>query len=322
MTDYLSQLASLADITLSYDEPCARHTTFQIGGPARVWCRAGTTEALVAALSIVQQARVPMLVLGGGSNVLVSDQGFAGVVIQAANSRLSIDGDSMSLDAGVSLGEAVEAAAAVSLSGLEWAVGIPGAVGGAVRGNAGAYRGEMKDSVINVTVWREGQVVELTAAQCQFGYRDSVFKSQNNSDIVLSTRLQLTRGDQAASRARMDEILAWRVEKFGTTSSAGSVFQNILVSEGEALDFKARYPEFPDEFVRYRKIPAAWLIDQCGLRETTIGGAGIYEKHAGIIINRGGATAEDVVILISLIKQKVRVKFGLQLQEEIQYIGF
>lgn len=307
---------------LLLDEPMANHSTFHIGGPARYFCPVVDDKQLMAVLILAKKENIPYTVIGGGSNILVSDQGFAGIVIKIAFDRLRIkDGNIIDCDAGVDLGRLVGKSVASGLTGLEWAVGIPGSVGGAIYGNAGAYRGEMKDSIIAVRVLRAGKIKVVKNKQCGFTYRDSWFKS-NPGDIILSATFQLAPGDQAESRAKMKTILKEREAKFGDCISAGSVFKNIILTAEEMAEFVARHPELPEQFATYRKVPAAWLIDQCDFKSVTVGGAGVYDRHAGIITNLGGATAEDVVILISRIKQKVRVNFNIQLLEEVQYIGF
>jgi UDP-N-acetylmuramate dehydrogenase len=317
-----NQLRDIVHDRYLENEPLSRHTTFHIGGPATHFCDVVSVDELIAALAVAQQHGAPYIVLGLGSNVLVSDKGYDGIVVMLRRGDISVSGTILQADAGASLASAVDAALAAGLTGLEWGVGIPGTVGAAVRGNAGAYGGEMKDNILDVTVVRNGQLITMTNTECGFKYRESIFKKPESRDIIVGARFQLQTGDKEQSQQKMSEILATRMAKFGNSVSAGSVFKNIEMSADEAREFKQEYPNFPDQFVTYRKVPAAWLIEECGFKGKVVGGAGIYETHAGIITNLGGATAEDVIMLISIIKQKVRVEFGLQLMEEIQYIGF
>ncbi len=304
------------------NEPLSRHTTFRIGGPATHFCDVASVDELTAVLAVAKQYETPYIVLGLGSNILVSDKGHDGVAVMLRHGSASIFDTILQADAGASLADAVDAALDAGLTGLEWGVGIPGTVGAAVRGNAGAYGGEMKDNILDVTVVRDGQLLTMTNTQCEFKYRESIFKKPENCDIIVGARFQLQTGDREQSQKKMSEILVTRMAKFGSSVSAGSVFKNIEMSEEDIQAFKQKYPHFPDQFVTYRKVPAAWLIEECGFKGRVVGGAGIYETHAGIITNLGGATAEDVIMLISIIKQKVRVQFGLQLMEEMQYVGF
>ena len=317
-----AQLRQLVGEALRLNEPLASHTTFKIGGPAKYFVTFETSEVLQKVIAIASAEKTPWIILGEGSNVLVSDQGYDGIVIRLNNQKIEIKDLVVTADAGASLGAVVTAAYEAGLSGLEWAMGIPGTLGAAIRGNAGAYRGEIKDNLIDAIIVRGNEIMTVSNTDCQFRYRESLFKAEANNDIILSGRFQLVPGDQPMMRAKMDEIYAKRQAKFGSTVSAGSVFKNIEMTEAEIRQFKVEYPALPDEFVGYRKVPAAWLIEECGLKGKTIGGAQVYENHAAIINNTGTATAEDVVMLISVIKQKVRVTFNVQLQEEIQYVGF
>ncbi len=320
--DIQSSLQNLLGARYLEHEPLSRHTTFRIGGSARHFCDVLSVDELLAVLAVARQSSAPYIVLGLGSNVLVSDKGYEGIVVMVRHGEVTISETLLQADAGASLAAIVDAAGDAGLTGLEWAVGIPGTVGAAVRGNAGAYGGDMKDNVLDVTVVRDGSLLTVTNTECGFNYRESIFKQPENHDIIVSARFQLQRGDKEQSQNKMSEILATRMAKFGDSVSAGSVFKNIEMSEEEIQAFKKEYPQFPDQFVTYRKVPAAWLIEECGFKGRVVGGAGIYETHAGIITNLGGATAEDVIMLISIIKQKVRVQFGLQLMEEVQYVGF
>jgi UDP-N-acetylmuramate dehydrogenase len=229
------------------------------------------------------------------------------------------------MDAGVPLALALAESLKAGLTGLEWATGIPGTVGGAICGNAGAYGGEMAQNVATVKVLREKAIIELSNGDCDFSYRASRFKNDGNKDIILSATLKLkvaVTDEIAVAKEKISKIMAERSVKFSEGPSAGSFFHNISLTPEETIELKSRHPEIPEQFIAWQKIPVAWLIDECGLRGRQIGGAKVSDQHAGIIINAGGATASDVIMLASVIKQKVRSKFSLQLMEEVQYLGF
>jgi len=304
----------------------ADHTTFHIGGPAKYFVVVNNLEELGGALKYSQKNKLEYFILGGGSNILVSDKGYDGLVIKISNSGIKKKDNLVEIGAGTMLSKALGDTLGAGLLGLEWAAGIPGTVGGAVYGNAGAYGGEMSQNVKIVNVVRREKIKKLTNKDCRFGYRTSIFKEAgyDNKDIIFSVILELkkvTKAEIDSAKAVIKKNLKKRDGKFKGLS-AGSTFKNIELSEEEIRKFKDKFAELPEEFVGYKKIPAAWLIDQCDLKGKTIGGAKVSENHAGIVVNAGQATAEDIVMLISYIKQQVRDRFGQQLQEEIEYVGF
>lgn len=312
-------------LEIKENESLKNHTSFRIGGPARYFVAVKNEAELREALDFAQERAVAFKVIGGGSNILISDQGFDGLIIQYLTGAIEASGETMECPAGAVLAAAIQAALKNDLLGLEWGVGIPGTIGGAIHNNAGAYEGEMADAVSQVKVIREGKILALDRAACGFGYRDSVFKSESNRDIIVSATLQLRRGaakEMEQARALMNKHLQDRLSKAAEGPSVGSTFRNILLSVEEIAAVKNGHPELPEQYVGWKKIPAAWLIEECGLKGRKIGGAMVSEKHAGKITNVGNATAEDVVMLISVIKQKVRSRFNLQLMEEVEYIGF
>lgn len=317
--------------------PLAFHTTFKIGGPARYFCETGSEEEVLEALKFAREKSLPVFLLGGGSNVLVSDRGFDGLVIKIEDLRFKIYDSRVECGAGVMLNKAVNESVRNNLTGLEWAAGIPGTIGGAVRGNAGAFGGTIADSVesvkaLDLSASETGSfpMLEMTADSCQFAYRNSIFK-QNPNLIILSVSLKLKKGDRSKSEKLMKEILAMRKEKQPTDfPSAGSFFKNPETDDkdlirqfetdtGKKITEHANFYQYTGGRIR---IPAPWLIEECGLKGKRIGGAMVSEKHANFIVNTGGATAENVVMLAAIIKTKVRNKFGIQLQEEVQLVGF
>ncbi len=281
------------------EEPMARHTTFAIGGPADVYIEPVDEEELIAVLRAVHAEHEPLTVLGGGSNVLVADGGIRGVTVclRRLMQPLEVTGSVMRAGGGLRMQRVSTAAWQQGLSGLEFAVGIPGTLGGGVWMNAGAYGGEMRHVVTAVTaVTRTGERVTYTGSELVFGYRHSAF--QDTGDLVTSVTMALTPDDPAAIRARMDEYTQRRRQK-------------------QPLE----YPSAGSTFKRPPGYFAGTLIDQTGLKGLTVGGAQVSTRHAGFVINHGGATAADVKRLIALVQEKIMAAHGVYLEPEVRMIG-
>jgi UDP-N-acetylmuramate dehydrogenase len=301
----------------------APFTTYRIGGPARYFAEVSAEEALLEALQYAKDNNLKIFVLGGGSNILISDDGFDGLVIRLSGSKSPIgllESNQLECWAGDSLSGVVNFCRDNSLAGLEWAAGIPGSVGGAIRGNAGAYGGEIRDCVESVKILNTDnlQITTYKKHDCAFAYRSSAFK-QNQNLIVLSCVLKLEKGDKDEIEAKIKEVIGKRTQKIPTDPSPGSFFQNPTVTDKNLI---AAFEKDMETVCRGNKLPAGWLIDEAGLRGKRIGGVMVSDKHANFVINTGGATAQDVVMLASFIKMKVRDELGVQLKEEIQYVGF
>lgn len=308
------------------NEPLANHCTFKIGGPARYFFVAKSAEEVRRAVEAANELGLKFFVFSGGSNVLFSDDGFDGLVVKVLSIKYQVSSDGLiEAEAGVKLAEIVKAAAEQGLSGLEWAAGIPGTVGGAVRGNAGAYGHAMGESVEEIEALRiknqKSRIKNYGKEDCKFGYRDSIFKKEGGT--ILKVVLKLSPGDKEKIKEEIAKVLKARGEKIPTEPSAGSFFKNVEVtSEIVKIIKEHTHEDVPADFISKGKIPAAWLIDQCDLKGKQVGGAKISEKHANFIVNAGGATAGDVIALASLVKMKVRDEVGVQLQEEVEYVGF
>lgn len=291
----------LRDKNISYvlNEPMSAHTTFKIGGAADLLISVQDLNELKTVLAACRESSIPCMILGNGSNLLVSDQGIEGavIVLDGDFKQITADGETVTAGAGAKLSRLCTVAMEHSLGGLSFAYGIPGTVGGAVYMNAGAYGGEMKDVVQSVTALsRDGTVREYAAFELELGYRTSVFKQ--NGDIILFAKYQLHTDDQAAVRAEMDDVMNRRKSKQPLEyPSAGSVFKR---PEGAF---------------------AGTLIEQCGLKGRTVGGAQVSEKHAGFIINIGGATCDDVMNLVTLVQETVKAETGYMLEREIIRTG-
>jgi UDP-N-acetylmuramate dehydrogenase len=275
------------------------HTTFKIGGAADILITVKSIDELQTAVNACKAADIPVMILGNGSNLLVSDNGIEGAVITLDGDfkEITVDGDIITSGAGAKLSRLCSVALENSLTGLEFAYGIPGTVGGAMYMNAGAYGGEMKDVALSVTALTiDGTIREVPAEDLQLGYRTSVFKT--NGDIILFSKYKLEQGDQVAIKARMDDVMDRRKTKQPLEfPSAGSVFKR---PEGAF---------------------AGTLIEQCGLKGKTVGGAQVSEKHAGFIINIGGATCDDVMGLVKIVQDTVKAETGYFLEREIIRTG-
>ena len=280
-------------------EPMARHTTFRIGGPADYFVELESIDEVKAGVRICQEENLPWFVLGRGSNLLVSDQGYRGVILSIYKGfqKVEIDGEILTVQAGTLLTTLSGKALDASLAGMEFASGIPGTVGGAVVMNAGAYGGEMKDIVRQVTVLdQEGIVRTLTGEEMQFGYRTSLAKKKGY--IVLETVLELQHGQKEEIRERMQGLKAKRIAK-------------------QPLE----YPSAGSTFKRPEGYFAGKLIMDAGLRGAHVGDAQVSEKHCGFVVNTGHATAADVRELMRQIQEKVQEQFGVRLEPEVRFLG-
>ena len=280
-------------------EPMKKHTTFRIGGPADYYLCPHSTEELQKILQICRENKLEFFILGNGSNLWVSDKGYRGVVIQLWKnfSDIETEDNTITVKAGALLSKVAAEALEESLTGMEFASGIPGTMGGAVMMNAGAYGGEMKDIIREVTVLtREGELLTLSKEEMNFGYRTSVVKEKGY--VVISAELQLRKGDREEIRKVMDELKERRVTKQPLDMpSAGSTFKR------------------PEGYF------AGKLIMDAGLRGFSVGGAQISEKHCGFVVNKGDATAADVLGLIGEVQKRVQEKFGVALEPEVKFLG-
>ena len=298
--------------------PLKDYTTFKIGGPADYLVEVSSIAEAQEALAWSKDKKIPILVIGGGSNILISDQGFRGLVIKLKLQDIEFSGDKVTVGAGVPLAYLLNKSVEHGLVGLEFCAGIPGTVGGAVRGNAGTYGLAMSDVLTSIKYFDENFVLqEMLAKDAKFSYRHSIFKEI--SSVILAVDIKLTKGDTAASRQVIEERLKYRQDTQPKEPSAGCIFKNIEFDKLDITALKARGVEV-EKFEKNRKIPAAYLIEKAGLKGHTIGGAKISEKHANYIINANQATAEQVIMLISFIKQQIRDKYGVQLIEEVQFV--
>lgn len=320
MNDITNELKNLFGERLKEQEPMATHVNFRIGGPARWFTDVRTVEELQQAVELCEQNEVPYFVLGGGSNTLVSDEGFEGVVLKMALRSFEIEGNTVIADAGVISASLARATATAGLAGFAWAISLPGTIGGAVRGNAGCFGGETKDYLTKVLVLRDGALLEIPKEELKMGYRDSAIKHSN--DIVVRAWFELPEGDKEALTAQLTETLNKRkASQPLSAGSAGCMFKNYEIqdaSEKPQLEQKG----VPEAMLENGKVSAGWVVDQLDLKGVRIGDAMISNEHGNFIVNLGNATASDIVQLVAMVKTRARNEFGVQLHEEVQYLGF
>lgn len=279
------------------NEPMKNHTTFKVGGPADIFAKVQTKEELEYILQIAKEQEIPVTIIGNGSNVLVTDKGIRGIVIKLDFKEYKLEDNIFTTGAGVLLPKLARIAQDNELSGLEFACGIPASLGGAIYMNSGAYGEQISDKILQVTFIDENLLVRTIKKQeVGFDYRKSIFQEKNW--IIISAKLQLEKGNKQEISKKMEEYLASRKDKQPLNMpSAGSVFK------------------------RGENYISAKLIDECGLKGYNIGGAEISTKHAGFIVNKGNATAKDILDLIDVAKQKVEEKTNKDLELEIRVLG-
>ena len=281
------------------DEPMSRHTTFRVGGPADFFVTPKTKEDVRDVIRVCKEAGMPYYIIGNGSNLLVSDAGYRGVIVQIYKemNEVKVEGDLVKAQAGALLSGIAAKALGAELSGFEFASGIPGTIGGACVMNAGAYGGEMKDVLESVTVLTgEGKIIELGRNELELGYRTSVIAKKGY--IVLGAVLKLERGDGEKIKTYMDELKEKRVTK-------------------QPLE----YPSAGSTFKRPEGYFAGKLIEDAGLRGFQVGGAQVSEKHCGFVINRDHATAADIMELMRQVQIRVKESSGVDLEPEVKRLG-
>ncbi len=294
----LKEFCEENSIEYKLNEPMSCHTSFKIGGAADIFISVRSASELSAVFKKCGELNIPRFVIGKGSNLLVSDLGIEGAVISLSSlNGISVSGEEITCGAGAALSEVCRAALESSLTGLEFAYGIPGSIGGAVYMNAGAYGGEISGAVLSAEcMTADGTLIKVNAEEMNFGYRKSVFKE--NGMTVIGAVLRLHKGDRKGIEEKMEDYISRRKSK-------------------QPLE----YPSAGSFFKRPEGYFAGALIEKNGLKGTSVGGAQVSEKHAGFIINRGGATAADVIKLSQRVSDTVLAKDGVKLEREVIFIG-
>lgn len=305
--------------------PLKQISHYKIGGNAKFFFEAKDIDELINAVLKARKIKTPIFILAGGTNVLIPDEGFEGLIIKINNSGFGIQTDDskfkiIKADAGTPMAKLVDYAAVKNLSGLEWAAGLPGTLGGAIRGNAGAFGEETKniiDKVVSLDIsLKNPKIVKRKMKNCDFTYRSSVFKKIKGKEIILEAILKLKEGNKQIIEEKTKQNINYRFSKHPMEyPSLGSTFKNIPLSQFRKNRCLSGIPVKNDPFPL---IPAAFLISEAGLKGISSGGAMISPKHPNFIVNVLDATANDVKNLIQLAKNEVRKKFKIELQEEIE----
>ena len=296
------------------NEPLAKHTTFKIGGPADFFVVAEDKNNLVALLRWLDGEGAAYFILGGGSNLLVRDEGYRGVAVNIKNAMCEVNGALVTAGAGCVTVEVARQSIQAGLTGFEWGVGVPGTIGGAVRGNAGAMGQDISKNIQKVEVWQDGEIKELSREECGFIYRGSDFKNDPQA-VILRVWLALAKGEVRQILATVQENLKQREGKFPPYPSAGCFFKNVK------LDKWPGHPkDLPTIFLERGTVPAGWLIDQAGARGLLQGGAAVSDKHCNFVINKDKASQADVLAVVEEVRTRVYNKFKVELELEVEII--
>lgn len=303
----------------------SEYTTYKIGGPARYFFIAKNKEDLIKAVKTAKEFKLPIFILGGGSNLLVSDKGFSGLVVKIEFQDIQFKGNCAFVGAGADLTKLAYLSAENGLSGLEWVAGIPGTVGGAIYGHAQAFGKKISEAVKKVEALdsKSLKIKEFSKKQCRFSLKNSIFKENRSQKkfVVISAVLQFKRKNAEEIKNQIAEHMDYRKTRHPINfPSAGSTFVNpeIIIKDKKLLE---KFPELI-EYNKKKVIPAGYLITKCGLSGKRVGGAQISKSHANFIVNLGGAKSKDVLALISLAKTGVKKTFGIDLEQEVQMLGF
>ena len=305
----------------------APFTTYRIGGPAKYFIVVKTEEDIREALSWARSNNVPYFILGGGSNLLVADEGYNGLVISLQNNNFIFKDDRLIADAGTTIHDLVTNSVEREFSGLEWAGGLPGQLGGAIRGNANCFGGHMHDVIKKVRIMLpDGSIKIFSKRQCKFSQKNSIFK-QKSEYIILSAELKFKKGNKNKLQERVNYCVNWRAKnqpkKHGT---CGSVFTRVLLKD-LPKDFFDKHPDTKEAVKgigkqKFQELGTGYLIDRgLGLKGMRIGGAMVSYKHANFVVNVKNAKAEHILIMNSLIKSRVMNKYGIILEEEVHYLN-
>jgi UDP-N-acetylmuramate dehydrogenase len=314
----LQRLAQIPNLTISEHVWLSRYTRFGIGGPADLYVETPFEPSFMMALNIVRASGAEFAVIGGGTNLIVSDAGFRGIVLRFTSGGISSDGRMVRADAGAELQTLVDYTISHGLQGLETMTGIPGSIGAAIYGNAGAYGHSINERVRQLRFFDGATIRVFGNADCEFHYRESIFKRRKGW-IIFSTELELAPASADELQRTADGILKVRLEKYpATMKCAGSIFKNLILAElPEAVQ-----RQVPERVIREGKVPSAYFLEQVGAKGIRNGGIRVAEYHANLIYNESQGTARELCEIIADLKSRVQNRFGLTLEEEVQYVGF
>ena len=317
LPELAARLRATDALSVHLDEPLSRHNRFGIGGPAAVLARASTPAALAAAFRAARATGVATCLLGEGSNVVVADQGFAGLVLRYVGARLAVRDGAIEVEAGASLQSLVDLTIEQGLAGMHTLTRIPGSVGGAIYGNAGAYGHQIDEFVERVDFLDRGEVRSFGLRECRFEYRESAFKRSRHW-WILGAKLRLPDGDPTRIRRRAAEIRTIRDTKFPPDMRcAGSIFKNLYLRALPA----AAAAVVPARAVREGKVASAYFLERVGAKGMRCGGIRVAHYHANLLYNCGGGTADQIRRIVEDLKGRVLERFGFELEEEVQYVG-
>jgi UDP-N-acetylmuramate dehydrogenase len=317
-SDLLDQWQELTDVRVATGVALSAYTRFGIGGPAKFLVESSNNESFQSALTLARQSGLPHVVIAGGTNLVVSDKGFDGSVLRFTGERIHVKGMRMHVEAGASLQAVVDRSIESSLQGMETMTGIPGSLGAAVYGNAGAYGHSLNERVESVC-YTDGRTTHaLPGNKCDFEYRGSIFKRRKDW-VILSAELSFDAGDRSELQNKALEIRTIRDAKYPPSMKcAGSIFKNCFFRDlPEPVQ-----RELPEKMIRDGKVPSAWFLEQVGAKGIRRGDIQVATYHANLIYNDGNGTAEDLVAVIADLKRRIRDRFGFEIEEEVQYVGF
>jgi UDP-N-acetylmuramate dehydrogenase len=314
----LQSLTAIPNLHVLTSAALSGYTRFAIGGPADILAETDDPAGFIAALDIARRSGLAHTIIGGGSNLIVADSGYHGIILKFSGDRISTNGEHVEVEAGAVLQTLVDRSNAAGLRGLETMTGIPGFTGAAIYGNAGAYGHSISERVARVHFHDGNSHRTFTNAECEFHYRESIFK-RNKSWVILSAELAMTPADSGELQKISAGILAIRNEKYPPTMKcAGSIFKNFLLADLPASVAEA----LPANVIREGKVPSAYFLEKAGAKGLSLGDIHVADYHANLIYNAGNGTAAELIRLVCDLKVRVSALFGIKLEEEVQYVGF
>ena len=312
----------MTTLQIQQNIPLAEYSTFKIGGPAEFFIEVKEKEELIEAFKWAAENNQKTTVLAGGSNVLIADRGIKGLVIKLDNNKFVLKGERVECGAGASLINISRFTSNNNLAELEWAIGVPGTIGGAVRGNAGAYGHYISDTLEIVEVFDREKLEfkYISKKECEFEYKESIFKKNVNL-LIWQVTLKLKKGDINEIRNQLEIYTKKREESQPRLPSAGCVFKNINFNYLQQENSELAHIALDKKIIKNNKVSAAWLIDLMGFKGRKNGNTKISLEHANFIVNTGRAQAQEVAMLIYNIKKEIKNKYNIELEEEIQYLS-
>lgn len=306
---------------IKYDYSLKKLTTIKVGGPAKYFVNVKNEKELIEALKWARKSKIKWYIIGDGSNLMSNDRGFAGLIIKNEIKNLEINGKKILVGAGNNLLETIHKLNDLGLAGMERMAGIPGTIGGAIYGSAGAYGHEIKDNLIRVKIFDGTKTKWLSKKQCYFKYRESIFKTKKGW-IILGAEFKLEKRNPTELYKTSDKIIKLRERKYWPTLLCpGSFFKNIVVEEIKPIILKKKFLlKIPKEKINYGKVPSGYLLESVGAKGIRCGGIKVAEHHGNLIYNTGNGKSKDIIKLAKILKDRVRKKYGINLKEEVQYL--